>query len=119
MKTKILLGIICLGFMGFFSCNKEKGADGYAFKAVVIGENADCGVYAIRITSGQEGVRLIEGQAPGDTDIYIARNLPDELKINGLIISLNLRAPVNDEIGVCTDMGPSYPWVFVTKAKKE
>lgn len=119
MKTKILIGIICLVFLGFFSCNKEKDAEGYAFKALVIGENADCGVYAIKITSGQEGVRLIDGQEAEVTDIYIAANLPDELKINDLAIMLDLRAPMNDEIGVCTDMGPSYPWVFVIKAKKE
>jgi hypothetical protein len=119
MNAKILIGIICLGFICFSSCNKEKDDDRYAFKAVVIGENADCGVYAIRITSGQDAVKLNEGQAAGETDIYIACNLPDDLKINDLAIMLDLRAPENDEIAVCTAMGPSYPWVIVTRAKKE
>jgi hypothetical protein len=118
MKIKLLIGVLFMGLISYYSCQKENNPSGYPFKAEVMGINPDCGIYQIRITDGQEKAESIVGKS-AEANIYIANNLPDELKINGLRIILDLRKPEINELGVCTDMGPSYTWVFVTKAKKE
>jgi len=120
MKKKIIICFLFLGLISFYSCQKENNPTEYPFKAEVMGRNPDCGIYQIKITEGQDKVELIVGNSIG-TCIYIANNLPEELKINGLKILLDLRRPVpeNNELGICYAMGPGYTWVFVTKAKKE
>jgi hypothetical protein len=118
MKIKLLIGVLFMGLISYYSCQKEINPSEYPFKAEVMEKNPDCGIFQIRITVGQDRVESIVGKSAG-TNIYIANNLPDELKINGLRIQLDLRKPEYNELGVCTDLGPSYTWVFVTKAKKE
>lgn len=117
MKAILILCVIFGAILCCSSCKKEKEATEYPYKAEVVGEA--CGLYTIQITEGQKEVALIDGQAYEGNSIYIAKNLPDELKISGLKIILNVRKPENNELGSCTDMGISYPWIFVTKAKKE
>lgn len=120
MKIKIIIGLLFIGLISSYSCQKEYNTSEYPFKAEVMGANLDCGIYQIRITEGQDKVESILDQSIG-TNIFIANNLPAELKIAGLKILLDLRKPTseNNEIGICTTMGPSYPWIFVTRAKKE
>jgi hypothetical protein len=121
MKTKIIIYVLFMaGLISFYSCQKEDNSSEYPFKAEVIGKNSDCGICQIRITEGQNKVETMVGKSVG-TNIYIANNLPEDLKIDGLKIILDLRKPEpeNNELGICTAMGPAYPWVFVTKAKKE
>lgn len=120
MKIKIITCLLFLGLIITFSCEKDNNAEEYPYKAEVMGQNPDCGIYQIKITEGQEKVEAIVGKSVG-THIYIAKNLPEELKANGLKILLDLRKPIaeNNELGVCTTQGLGYTWVFVTKAKKE
>jgi hypothetical protein len=120
MKIKIIIYVFFLGLISFYSCKKENNPTEYPFKAEVIGINPDCGIFQIKITEGQDEIEWIVGNSKG-TNIFIANNLPEELKINGLKILLDLRKPEpeNNELGICTTMGPGYTWVFVTKAKKE
>ena len=120
MKIKIIIGLLFIGLISSYSCQKEYNPSEYPFKAEVMGANLDCGIYQIRITEGQDKVESILGKSIG-TNIFIANNLPAELKIAGLKILLDLRKPMpeNNEIGICTAMGPSYPWIFVTRGKKE
>jgi hypothetical protein len=120
MKTKFIICVLFVGLISYCSCQKENNPTEYPFKAEVMGKNSDCGIYQIRITEGQDKVETIVGKSIG-TNIYIANNLPEELKTNGLQILLDLRKPEleSNELGICTAMGPSYTWVFVTKAKKE
>lgn len=109
-----------MGLISNYSCRKENNPTEYPFKAEVMGANLDCGIYQIRITEGQDKVESILGKSAG-TNIFVANNLPTELKISGLKILLDLRKPMpeNNEIGICTALGPSYPWIFVTRAGKE
>ena len=118
MKTGLFF-ILSLLFVGltFYSCQEDNISSEYPYEAEVIGKNLDCGLYEIKITRGLERVKSIVGPTPGE-GIYIAKNLPTELEVNGLKIKLDLRKPKNDELGLCTDMGPSYTWVFVTRAEK-
>lgn len=120
MKLKIISRFMFIGLMSCYACKKDNNATEYPFKAEVMGVNSDCGIYQIKVTEGQQKVASIVGKSVG-TDIYIASNLPEELKINGLKIILDLRKPKagNNELGICTALGPSYTWVFVMKAKKE
>ena len=120
MKIRIIIGLLFIGLISNYSCRNENNHSEYPFKAEVMGANVDCGIYQIRITEGQDKVESILGKSIG-TNIFIANNLPAELKITGLKILLDLRKPTaeNNEIGFCTAMGPSYAWVFVTRAKKE
>lgn len=118
MKTKLLIGLLFIGLISYYSCQKENNPSEFPYQAEVMGINPDCGIYQIRITKGLDEVESIVGSSPVD-NIYIANNLPDELKINGLRIILDLRKPENNELGACTFLGLSVPWVFVTKAKQE
>lgn len=119
MKLKII-SLLLFSVIICYACKKESKPTQYPFKAEVMGVNSDCGIYQIKITNGQDKVESIVGNSVG-TNIYIAKNLPEELKVNGLKIILDLRKPTaeNNELGICTALGPSYTWVFVTKAKKE
>ena len=118
MKVKITICFLFIGLISYYSCQKENNPTEYPFKAEVMGKNPDCGIYQIKITEGQDKVELIVGNSMR-TYIFIANNLPEELKVNGLKILLDLRKPENNELGVCTFMGPTYAWIFVTTAKKE
>lgn len=114
MKASLLLVLISLA-IGIFSCQKEDPTPEYPIDAIVLGVNSDCGIYAIKILNGLKKVKTIVGPTVGDS-IYIARNLPESLEIEGTIISLDVRAPKADELGVCRAMGPSYSWLFVERA---
>jgi hypothetical protein len=115
MKPRLLFTLILLGLLSF-SCHKDKDPSDLPFEAQVMGLNPDCGIYQIKITQGLEEVISIVGTSIAD-GIYIANNLPQELMIDGVIIKLDLRKPENSELGLCTAMGPAYPWIFVTQAE--
>jgi hypothetical protein len=69
-----------------------------------MGLNVDCGLCQIKITQGLDKIKSIAGSSPSDS-IYIAKNLPAELMINGINIRLDVRRPENNELGICMDMG--------------
>lgn len=120
MKAKVIISLVLLGLIIFCSCKKENSRTEFPFKAEVMGIDPDCGLYQIRITERQDQVETMVGKSVGN-NIYIANNLPEGLKISGLKILLDLRKPIpeNNELEVCSAMGPGYPWIFVTNAKKE
>lgn len=119
MKTRLffILNLLLVGFI-FNSCQEDGIVSEYSYEAEVIRKNIDCGLYEVKITQGLERVNLIVGSTPVE-DIYIAKNLPSELEVNGLKIKLNLRKPEDNELGACTTMGLSYTWIFVTKSEKK
>jgi len=102
--------------MTYFSCDKSDSLKEYPFEARVLGNNEDCGLFAIKITNDLDKVVDIVGNSVSE-GIYIAKNLPVELQATGLVIILEIRKPNASELGVCTDRGPSYNWLYVTKAK--
>ena len=102
--------------MTYFSCDKSDSLKEYPFEATVLGNNEDCGLFAIKITNDLDKVVDIVGNSVSE-GIYIAKNLPVELQATGLVIILEIRKPNASELGVCTDRGPSYNWLYVTKAK--
>jgi len=102
--------------MTYFSCDKSDSLKEYPFEARVLGNNEDCGLFAIKITNDLDKVVDIVGNSVSE-GIYIAKNLPVELQATGLVIILEIRKPNASELGVCTDRGPSYKWLYVTKAK--
>jgi hypothetical protein len=102
--------------MTYFSCDKSDNLKEYPFEAEVLGNNPDCGLFAIKITNDLDKVVDIVGNSVSE-GIYIAKNLPVELQTAGLKIILDVRKPNASELGVCTDLGPSYNWLYVTKAK--
>lgn len=113
-KTLLFIFIVFI----FYSCQDDNIVSEYPFEAEVIRKNLDCSLYEIKITKGLEKVKLIIGTTSVQ-DIYIAKNLPNELEVNGLKIKLDLRKPENNEFGACTTLGPSYAWVFVIKAESK
>jgi hypothetical protein len=100
----------------YFSCDKSENLKEYPFEAEVLGNNPDCGLFEIKITGDLDKVVNIVGNSVSD-GIYIAKNLPVELQSMGLVIILDIRKPNASELGACTDRGPSYTWLYVTKAK--
>ncbi len=116
IKQYLILSLVLVGLV-FNSCHEDNIPVVYPYEAEVIRINIDCGFYEIRITKGLESVKLILGEIVIG-DVFIAKNLPDEFKVNGLQIKLDLRKPKSNELGVCRHMEPGYPWIFVTKAQK-
>jgi len=112
MKTCLVLSCFLFGFI-LTTCQKEK-LD-YPYEAKVIGRNIDCHIYAIKFYKDLEVVESILGYS---NSIYIAYNLPEELQVNELEILLDFRKTRNNELGVCTCLGPSYNWLTVINAKR-
>jgi hypothetical protein len=117
MKPFILLIFIAIGFT-FSSCEKNNTDREFPFEAEVLGRNTDCGIFAIKFTNNLDQVHEIADSYVLN-DVYIEKNLPAELQIEGLSIVLNIRKIQDSELGICTDMGPSYPWIYVLSAKKK
>jgi hypothetical protein len=117
MTTRLIFGLLIIGLINF-SCHKDNSPLDFPYEAIVMGPNSDCGIYQIMITQGLDKAKSIVGSSVDD-NIYIAQNLPNELKTNGITIKLDLRKPENSELGVCTSMGPSYTWIFVMKATEK
>ena len=112
-KIPIFITLI-IGLL-FTSCERNNNPV-YPYEAEVLGPNMDCGIYQIRITNNLDkaiekvGISVVAG-------IYIAENLPVDLQQEGITIVLDIREPKPSELGVCTAMGPSYPWLHVINAK--
>lgn len=100
-----------------FSCEKEDSSEEHILEAEVLGRNADCGIFAVKILKGLKQVQSIIGSNVGDS-IYIAKNLPPELEKVGIKVMLDVRKPHDDELGPCTAFGPAYHWLFVKSAEK-
>ena len=112
MKPFLVI-LILTTFMVFNSCERTVE---YPFEAEVLGKNSDCGLYAIKFNGNLEQLHEIADTYILD-DIYIAKNLPQNLQIDGMIIILNIRKLKNSELTECTTLGPSYPWIYVLNAK--
>ena len=95
------------------SCEKKVE---YPFEAEVLGQNSDCGLYAIKFKTNLDRVHDIADSYVLD-ETYIARNLPENLQSEGLIIVLNIRKIQDSELTACTHEGPTYPWIYVINAK--
>jgi hypothetical protein len=116
MKTNLFISILII--LLFSNCHKENNdSNAFQFQAEVLGSNPDCGVFSIKFTSELDKVKMIVGSTTLD-DIYIAKNLPIELQQSGIKIKLDIRKIQDSELGACTAMGPSYPWIYVIKAEK-
>jgi hypothetical protein len=112
----VTLFIIMAVVSAYFSCEKNSNINDYQFEAEVLGRNTDCGLFAIKFTGNLNKVMAIS-ESSVSQDIYIAKNLSPELQIQGQTILLNIRKPSSSELSVCTDLGPGYPWIYVTNAK--
>lgn len=113
MKRTLIYLAILFGFT-FIGCEKETDSENekeYQFEATVIGKGLDCGdtyLIDLKITIGNSDI--VEGT-------YYADDLSSDLKVVGLKIKLNCRKPNDDELYVCTTMGPSYSHVIVIDAE--
>lgn len=119
--TRMLIFSLSIFLISLYSCQKDKNtvSTDYPFQAEVLTRNPDCGLYEIIITKGLEKVESMITPKTPVKGIYIAQNLPDNLKVPGLFIVLDLRQPTNDELGASTYSGPSYSWVHVIRAKRK
>ena len=116
IQQYFIFSLLLVGLV-FNSCQEDNILYEYPYEAEVIRRNIDCGFYEIKITKGLERMKVVYGEI-NVGDIFIAKNLPSEFEVNGLKIKLDLRKPKSNELGACTHLGPSYPWIFVTKAEK-
>lgn len=117
MKPYLFILIITLGVL-LVSCEENNTNPEYQFEAKVLGRNTDCGLFAIQFSNSIQQANEIAG-TPYTESIFIARNLPTELQVEGLSIMLNIRRIQESELGVCTAMGPSYPWIYIQEARKK
>ena len=87
-------------------------------EAEVIGINQDCGLPAIRFFEDICEANTLAGTY-SNSAVFIARNLPEELQTDGMIIIVKVRKIKDSELGLCTHMGPSYPWLYVLEAREK
>jgi hypothetical protein len=113
MKTALILTCFLFGFL-LITCEKEEFD--YPYEAKVIGRNIDCHIYSIKFNKDLDVVESILGYSDS---IYIAYNLPEDLQINNLDIMLDFRETNDNELGLCSCLGPSYNWLTVISAKKK
>lgn len=88
----------------------------YPFEAEVLGINIDCKQNEIKFSNDLDKVIELFGKSVVDS-LYIAGNLPNDLKIPGLKILVNIGNPIKQELTACTTRGPSLNWVWITAAK--
>ena len=113
MKPYLLILIISLGII-FVTCKENNTIPEYQFEAKVIGRNTYCGLFAIQFTNNIQQANEIAGTRCTE-DTFIVRNLLTDLQTKGLPIALNIRRIQESELGICTAMGPSYPWIYILK----
>ena len=93
----LLMLVACEPFWVEYDCDAivvEKVNDGYI--------SCDKDVYSLKFTNGLEVVEAITTEDYEVLDsTYAAIHLPDKLKIPGLEIKLNVRAPQSGESPVC------------------
>ena len=86
--------------------DNESADNGY-FGAIVLEKGLDCGnSFLIQFEEGVTGL-------PSLYRVYYEINLPEKHKINNERISVKFRVPKDDEIMVCTAMGPTYPQIYL------
>jgi hypothetical protein len=114
MKPYFLLLLAVL--LNISSCEKESNDLSFPFEAEVLGINMDCGIPAIKFIDNLDQVNEI-AETYSSSAIFIAKNLPSDLQTKGKVIILKFRKIQGSELGECTAMGPSYPWIYVLDAK--
>jgi hypothetical protein len=81
------------------------------FNATVLEKGLDCGnSFLIQFDEGVTGL-------PSSYRLYYEINLPENYKIKNERVSIKFRTPQNDEIMVCTAMGPAYPQIYIVEVK--
>ncbi len=107
---RIILTIIGLSFL-IISCDKnESETNEDSFNFTVLGKGLDCG------NSFLLKVNEVNGDVVSNySNTFYEINLPDEYKIEGKKIYIEFREPRNDEFMYCTNMGPSYTQIYITK----
>jgi hypothetical protein len=116
MKPYIVI-LLCI-ILNLTSCEKKNYDPSFPFEAEVLGINMDCGIPAIKFSVNLDQIKDI-AELNSSSAIFIAKNLPAELQVEGISIVLNIRKIQDSELGACTCMGPSYPWIYVMDAKKK
>lgn len=114
--SRFIFSLALILVFSYFSCEKNDENKDNSFDAEVLGKNTDCGIFAVRFTDKTDQVRAI-AETTSSENIYIAANLPVELQVAGLEIIVNIRKPNTSEVGICTTLGISYPWIYVTNAR--
>lgn len=109
----LLMIIVLLHSCENNTCTTDKD---YPFEAEVLGINLDCKLNEIKFSNDLDKVIGLFGKSVIDS-VYIAGNLPNDFKIPGLKILVNIGNPSKQEFTACTTMGPSLNWVWITAAK--
>jgi len=115
MKPYLVFILLVMGFT-FPSCERNNVDQVFPFEAEVLGINLDCKKNEIKFSNNLDKVIELFGKSVIDS-VYIAGNLPYDLKIPGLKIVLNIGTSSNYQFGACTMMGPTLNWVWITNAK--
>lgn len=84
----------------------------------MIGKGSDCGdTFLVEFQDKLEEVHQIVGGDYWNT--CYADSLPNEFKMENLILYMKIRKPNQNEIGPCTALGPAYPHVIVSNVIRE
>ena len=127
MKTNIIFFLTLIAV--FSSCKKEDENTDYNYEAIVVYKvndgmiTCDDDLFSLKFIKGiHEAESIIDSDSRVLDSIYVAVNLPDELKEIGLTIKLDVRVPEPDETPSCYnfEMPVLYgPTVYVVRAEKK
>lgn len=108
-KTTLILFLFTILL---YSCD-DRDKNERVYNAIVLGKGMDCGeTYLIEFDNN-----VSELPENSFDNVYYAINLPEEYKIEGKEIYVEFRIPENDEIMVCTFLGPTFPQIYITKTE--
>lgn len=107
---KINLVTITLLFLSLVSCeNNQNNSAKATFNARVLSKGIDCGdIYLIQFNDDVQGL-----PSNSSDNIFYAINLPSNLQVDDLEVSVNFRIPNDNEKIPCTTRGISYPQIII------
>ena len=118
MKRFLRLRLLLPLSLSTLSCQPDDDAlalqaSAQEFEVETLGQGLDCGLPLIEFKDQLEQVEKITGSSWGR---FYAYNLPPELW-QGKILKVKIRKTQDKEFGICTAMGPAYPWVTIVSAR--
>lgn len=119
MKIRKVNLLIIAVLAVFISCNDDDKVDG-PFNAVVL-RAGNCGVDDNISSATDYLIELNEDfvQFPVENNtIYVAENLPEEFKVEGLEINVAFRDLTDDEVVICPDVEglEVFPFIYIETA---
>jgi hypothetical protein len=120
MSTGLIAAVLALAALipscGGSSQNPTEDLSGY-FTVRVVGRGMNCGdVYLVEFVD--DVFKMYEVVGSDEFKTFYADSLPEQFKQKNLTLLVKVRKPTPAERYECKSLGPSYPHIIITTARK-